>query len=343
MTIIFFAFFSISTFAQVEFESGGGGNGGDYIRMKFIEVGNFILKNYKEGLREIEPVTDVDALRNTLDIRVIKLSSSPLVDNGGSKVDAIGSQGKILLYEGNQNLGTGWYGIFSKADLVEKLVLHEMLRAAGVNDDNYIYSSKVLSRFDLSSFDSEAYIRWCSESAAFIESALKQGVLAKTYSQEKVIYLKSLSQIESLISPKHYYFIAPSVVGTKRVVEFFKSEKRQVHFLRIALKQIANDIRYVNSLIKAKNSISTTKLGDHSRYALSYLNSASQFTIFAENNEIEEQILNIVFEQVYAYMINSEYARVKYGAVFSELDSAIHTPVLSYKRSALKYLQKLLN
>jgi hypothetical protein len=322
--------------------SGGGGNGGDFVRMKFMEVGNFVLKNYKDGLREIETLASIDDLRKTLDIRVIKLAANPLVDNGGSKVDAIGTPGSIILFEGNLNEGTGWYGIFSKADLVEKLVLHEMLRAAGVNDDNYIYSSKVLKSFDLSTFDTAAYIRWCSESASFIESALKQGIFSKTYAEQRTIYVNALAQVEALISPKHFYFIAPSVVGAKKIASLLKSDKNKVHFLRIALKQMANDIRYVDSQLKTKKSESTNKLGDHAKYASSYIRSASHFTVFSETKDIELQMLDIVFDQVYAYMVNSDYARVKYGAVFSELDSARNTPVLSYKRSALDYLEKLL-
>lgn len=333
LLIILGLFLSLESYAQ---KAGGGGNGGDYIRMKFMEVGNFILQNYKGGLKEIEAVAPLPSLRKTLDINVIKLSRTPLVDNGGSQVDAIGTPGSITLYE------KAWYGIFQNADLVEKLVLHEMLRAVGVNDDNYVYSTLVLERYDVAQFDKEAYIRWCSESASFIESALKQGLVSKTYGDEIHIYEKALEQVEALISPKHFYFIAPSVKGAQMVKNIFKTPKNKSLYLKLALKQIATDIRYVDSKLKSKNASTGRNLGENSTYALSYIRSASQFIILAETNEIEMRILDVVFDQVYAYMVESDYARVKYASVFSELDSARNSPVLSYKRNALKYLEQLL-
>lgn len=338
--------FSLGAFAQGggggAQSSGGGGNGGDYIRMKFMEIGNFILQNYKGGLKDIESLATIEALRSTLNIRVIKLSANQLTDNGGSKVDALGSVGSITLFEGDKLAGSGWYGIFEKADLVEKLVLHEMLRAAGVNDDNYVYSTLALSKYDLNNFDKSAYLRWCSESASFIESALKQGLLARTVDQELDIYSKALDQVQGLISPKHFYFIAPSVVGTKKVVAAFKTNKNRVNFLKVALKQIAGDIRYVDSQIQGNNSANRKVIGDNSKYAASYLESATRFTIYAETAEIEVKIFDIVLDQAYAYMVNSDYARVKYGQFFSEVDSARNTPVLGYKRQAVRTLSNLL-
>jgi hypothetical protein len=335
-------FISIESWAQ-NYRSGGGGNGGDYIRMKFIEVGNFVLKNYKSGLKKIETLVTVNQLKETLDIRVIKLSDERLIDNGGSLVDAIGMPGKIILFQGNKEEGSGWYGIFKKSDLVEKLVLHEMLRAAGINDDNYIHSSKVLEKFDISLVDSDAYLKWCSESAGFIESALSQGLYAKTYSDQRTLYMDALEKIESHISPKHFYFVRPSVTGIYKVMDQLKSEKSIVQFLRIALEHISLDIRYASLVLMANPAINTKDLGDHAQYALNYLESASKFTFLADNKLMEKKILDIVFEQTYAYMINSDYARVSNGAVLQEIDSAIKSEDLSFKRSALANLKSFLS
>ncbi|MGK0367423.1 MAG: hypothetical protein ACI9QD_000558 [Thermoproteota archaeon] len=340
-------FLSINTQAQVWNQplrvSGGGGNGGDYIRMKFLEVGNFVLQNYKQGLNQIQDTTSVEQLRSVLNIDVIQLSREPLFDNQGSAVDAIGEYRKILLYEGNSISKTGWIGIFERKELVEKLVLHEILRAAGVNDDNYYYSSKVLKSHDLSLFDSRSYIKWCSQSASFVESSLQQGLRSTTYKEETLVYIKSLKKIERLISPKHFYFIEPSVKGALRIIELLNEDKEKTLFLRIALKQVANDIRYIDKKLKENSTEADIGIGDNSVYARKYLESAREFTILASSAEIELEMLNIVFDQVHSYMVNSDFVRERYAPVFSELDSARYSQVLSYKREALKYIKILLN
>ena len=334
--------FSSTVFAQGSGMSGGGGNGGDYIRMKFIEIGNFILQNYKDNIGSTNSEISLLKLRSTLDINIIKTSSIPLKDNQGNDVDAIGESNKIILYAGDPSQKTGWYGIFSRGDLVEKLVLHEMLRAIGINDDNYIYSSLILDKYDLNKIDNTAYIRWCSESASFIESALNQGVYARTYLDEIHIYQNALNLIEKLISPKHFYFVEASVDGAKKTVKIFSNNKNKAIFLKSALKQIAGDIRYIDKLLKEFDSKATNKLGDHSRHTLSYLSTVKEYVILAESKKIEEEILNIVFKQTYAYMVNSDYAKTKYIRLFAELDSALNSPSLQYKRQALQYIQTLL-
>ena len=102
MRIKFFTFLMMiilfSSHVRSQAQSGGGGNGGDYIRMKFIEVGNFVLKNYKDGLIHVQNQTNLEALRKTLDIKVINISTTPLIDNGGNTVDALGEVNRIVWY-----------------------------------------------------------------------------------------------------------------------------------------------------------------------------------------------------------------------------------------------------
>jgi hypothetical protein len=59
---------------------------------------------------------------------------TPLVDNSGSLVDAIGEPGRIVLNSHR------WLDHFERQRDVYYLVFHEMLRSAGVNDDSYVIS-----------------------------------------------------------------------------------------------------------------------------------------------------------------------------------------------------------
>ncbi|MCO4754795.1 MAG: hypothetical protein KC478_09960, partial [Bacteriovoracaceae bacterium] len=337
--VLFLAiFFQAVCFAR----SGGGGNGGDYIRMKFIEVGNFVLLNYKQGLEEVSDLTSIEELRATLDINVIKVSDELLIDNGNSLVDAIGEKNKIILFRGNEKDGTGWHGLFKRSDMVEKLVLHEMLRAVGVNDDNYIYSSKILRFYDSEKYNHDFYVRWCSETAGSIDHALKRGMLTRTYKEEIKIYSEVIKQIKSMISPKHFYFVEPVVSKAMIVLESFKSERSQVNYLRDILRMLAKDIRYIDSKLKSKDLQTVDSLGDNSKHAVEFINTALRFTLYANSNESEKRILNIVLDQVYHYMLKSDFARTKYRSVFPEIDSARYSESVFHKRQGLQYIKNLL-
>ncbi len=339
--------FSINGHAQQwsgpVYRSGGGGNGGDYVRMKFLEVGNFILRNYKQSLIKVTGLSSLERMRRNLNINVISLSRDPLYDNHGSLVDALGELNRIVLYQGDGTTRTGWLGIYERDDLVEKLVLHEMLRATGIDDDNYIYSTKILSSFDRSYLNEKTFVRWCSETAKFIDSSLNRGIRFKTYDDEINEYVQTLRKIEKVISPKHYYFIKPSVVGALEVIKLIKQVKHKVMFLRITLKQIAKDIRFIDKRLKARNGANLVSIGDNSSYARSYIISAKKFTILTSDPVVESKIFDIVFDQLNSYMINSDNARSKYLGVLLELDSARYTPVLDYKRRALNYIKTLLD
>jgi hypothetical protein len=114
------------------------GNGGDYVRSTFFRVGESAI-NYlhsdPDGRRLVtEYNLSLDALRLTLNIKVVTVTADTLRDNRGSIVDAIGTPGSITLNSG------AWIKYFEKNWDVTYLVVHEMLRSANVNDDNYVIS-----------------------------------------------------------------------------------------------------------------------------------------------------------------------------------------------------------
>jgi hypothetical protein len=322
--------------------SGGGGNGGDYIRMKFLEVGEFVLLNYKDGLERINSIVTPSELRSTLSINVINVTNDRLFDNRKNSVDAIGEPSSITLFRGDETKMTGWYGIFNRKDLVEKLVLHEMLRAAGVNDDNYVYSSKVLSKYDQDKFDTSYSVKWCSETASFVTSGLKQGIYAVTAKDEVDIYIGILNRVQSLISPKHYTFVKSLVEGSLRIEQLLVSNKSKTNFLKATLNQLAADIKYIDAQLKSKNFSTIDNLGDNAKYAATYIDNANKFKLYAETVEIEKQVINIVLSQVNAYMLDSDNSRTKYLGVFSEIDSASYSTSINYKRSALNLVKQML-
>lgn len=115
------------------------GNGGDYVRETFFAVGRAVVKFVQESpeakLKLAEAKISVEDLTNTLSIDIVKVTEDKLVDNGGSVVDAKGEPGSILINK------FSWFEHFERGRDVYSLVLHEMLRAKGVNDDNYVFSS----------------------------------------------------------------------------------------------------------------------------------------------------------------------------------------------------------
>jgi len=108
------------------------------VRATFIKAGEVVL-NYlvasEQGLQLlIDHKLDLEGLRQTLSIDVITTESGPIWDNGGALVDAIGAPGKIILDRDR------WFEHFEKDRDIYYLVFHEMLRAAAINDDNYVIS-----------------------------------------------------------------------------------------------------------------------------------------------------------------------------------------------------------
>lgn len=123
------------------------GNGGDYIRATYISMGEAIaefLKDTEQGQKLVESAAlNVADLAATLDIEKVTVVDEVLRDNSGSVVEAIGEPGAVQLNK------EAWFQHFENERDIYYLVLHEMLRSAGVNDDNYVIS-KGISPFPIS-------------------------------------------------------------------------------------------------------------------------------------------------------------------------------------------------
>jgi hypothetical protein len=117
------------------------GNGGDHVRASFMKLGEAAmtyLEETEEGLALIRTHNlNLTQLRELNTIDVISVSDGILIDNNGSKVEAIGEPGRIILS------GDAWMEHFEKERDVYYLVLHELLRAASINDDDYIISGAI--------------------------------------------------------------------------------------------------------------------------------------------------------------------------------------------------------
>lgn len=120
------------------FAGHGVGTGGDHVRATFIRMGDVVVDFLQETPRGqalvAEHLLQIADLKATLDIGVISVQEGILIDNNGSVVDALGVPGKITLSQDR------WMAHFENGRDVYFLVFHEMLRAAGINDDNYVIS-----------------------------------------------------------------------------------------------------------------------------------------------------------------------------------------------------------
>jgi len=133
------------------------GNGGDALRMTFIQIGNEIIKYYEESPTGIEFAQanqiNTAELKESLSIYRIVVTDDVLIDNTFSIVDALGVPGLITL---NRD---AWFELLSYSQNVSALVLHEMLRATNINDDNYIISlkSNAFPNQDVTSFQGQYF------------------------------------------------------------------------------------------------------------------------------------------------------------------------------------------
>lgn len=80
------------------------------------------------------------SLLSTLSEARISVVPGPLYDNGGSLVDAIGVPGQVTLS------AEKWLRFLREDRDVRLLVLHEVLRMARINDDNYVVSRTLLPK-----------------------------------------------------------------------------------------------------------------------------------------------------------------------------------------------------
>ncbi len=129
---------------QVSMDGHERGNGGDEVRHAFINLGNETLIKYKFMLNQIFEENVIDQMKETLSVDRILLSNRELFDHSDSQVAAIENNGIITLYIGNTPERLSWGKITEEPSPFIKLVLHELIRSAGINDDNYIYTDKII-------------------------------------------------------------------------------------------------------------------------------------------------------------------------------------------------------
>ncbi|MEZ0392698.1 MAG: hypothetical protein ACAH59_10805 [Pseudobdellovibrionaceae bacterium] len=141
MTTIFFQA------SQAKILIGHEGNGGENVEAFFIKKGKNILtvlSSSNSGNNFLAKHSlNYKALSDTLEASRIETSKQPLKDVNGQEVAAIGEKGRIILSESR------WDEYVQNGQDVDQLVFHEMLRSAGVNDDNYRISELIspLSQF----------------------------------------------------------------------------------------------------------------------------------------------------------------------------------------------------
>lgn len=105
------------------------------------QIKSYFLKSGKKLVRQLEGQIDSEVeekLKQNLKWKFIKVSQEQLIDNRGSIVDAIGEINSVTL---NQKV---WQSYLNKKQNVDLLVLHELLRMSGVNDDDYIVSLELI-------------------------------------------------------------------------------------------------------------------------------------------------------------------------------------------------------
>ena len=88
--------------------------------------------------RDQAKVVQTPELEAVLAAGEIVVVKGELKDNGGSLVDALGVPGKVTLSEER------WITFLREGRDVRLLVLHELLRMAGINDDNYLMSRHMI-------------------------------------------------------------------------------------------------------------------------------------------------------------------------------------------------------
>jgi hypothetical protein len=129
------------------------GNGGDEVRLEFINRGEQILISYEATIKQILSLDQFNKMKDTLNIKRILLSEKELFDYSDSNVSAIENNGVITLYIGEDIKNLNWQSLFKNSKRVNKLILHEILRSSGLNDDDYVYSNKIMQPISYLSFN----------------------------------------------------------------------------------------------------------------------------------------------------------------------------------------------
>lgn len=178
----------------------GVGNGGDPVRDEFFSVGHNILNNYANGFHLIEEelkrvgVSDFQQLANLLTIATVKTSKDILIDNQGSIVSAISEKNSIQLYIGNELPNLNWHAILMDKFKGERMVLHELLRAVGINDDNFVFTNIVL-KDQGRILNSEFNFYWSQRNKILIDSIFANSFHSKSIDSELSIFRGSIDKL----------------------------------------------------------------------------------------------------------------------------------------------------
>ena len=133
-----------SLLAMGSFAHASGGidsGGGDYIRAKFLMRGQKIVPLLSTSVLGKQIISqnniDLELLKNTLSVQRILVTEQELKDRSGSLVDAFTQDHVISL-----NLDR-WTALFISNNNIDFLILHEMLRSAGYDDEEYRISFSI--------------------------------------------------------------------------------------------------------------------------------------------------------------------------------------------------------
>lgn len=120
----------------------------DLQELKNKKIADFFIYTAKNVLTELSSSTDkidynndsifLTELSQMLESSSVEVQNKDLIDNTGSLVDALGTDHKVILS------ANSWSEFMKAKKDIRLLVLHEILRMAKINDDNYVHSLRVL-------------------------------------------------------------------------------------------------------------------------------------------------------------------------------------------------------
>lgn len=120
----------------------------DLQELKNKKIADFFIYTAKNVLTELSSSRDkfdynddsisLTELSLILDSSSVEVQNNDLIDNTGSLVDALGTDHKVILS------ANSWSEFMKAKKDIRLLVLHEVLRMAKINDDNYVYSLRAL-------------------------------------------------------------------------------------------------------------------------------------------------------------------------------------------------------
>lgn len=120
----------------------------DLQELKSKKIADFFIYTAQNIITELSKTTNrinytdeslsLEDLSEVLKSSSIEVQYTDLIDNSGSLVDALGTNHKVILS------GYSWSEFMRAKKDIRLLVLHELLRMAQINDDNYKYSLNIL-------------------------------------------------------------------------------------------------------------------------------------------------------------------------------------------------------